>query len=170
MTRKLFVVVAVLVPFIAASGLSVIGQAKPSIQGVWRVAEVTTTGPNATTNKNPQAGLYVFTAKHYSIVWDTSDQPRPVLPLVSEGKLSDADMIGRYREWSPVIANSGTYEIKGSQLFTHAVASRNTAVVASKHGLTFDFKVDGNTLWLTLTNLIGDRVQNPATVRLIRAE
>ena len=32
-----------------------------TIQGVWRVTEVTTTGPNASTNKSPQPSLYIFT-------------------------------------------------------------------------------------------------------------
>src|SRR4030095_14440472 len=41
---------------------------QPPLQGVWRVTEVTTTGKDAATNKSPQPGLYIFTAKHYSLV------------------------------------------------------------------------------------------------------
>jgi hypothetical protein len=53
MAKGLFVVVAVLV----GSGVWALAQSKPTIQGVWRVAEVNTTGPNATTNKNPQPSV-----------------------------------------------------------------------------------------------------------------
>lgn len=168
MTRKLFVIVAVL----ALDGVLLIGQSKPSVQGVWRIAEVTTTGRNATTNKSPQPGIYVFTAEHYSFVWDTSEKPRPVAPLpgTAETKMSDAEMIRRYREWAPIVANSGTYEIKGSTLIARSVIAKSTAIVANESGLTFDFKLDGNTLWLTLTDIIGDRVENPVTVRLVRVD
>lgn len=51
------------------------------------------------------------------------------------------------------------------------------SVISKKHGGSCEqnwsdlrFKLDGNTLWMTLTNIIGDRVENPATVRLVRIE
>jgi hypothetical protein len=74
-TRTLFVAVAVLT--LTCSSLS--GQSKPSIQGVWRIAEVITTGPTAGTNKNPQPSLFIFTAKHYSLMRILGDKPRAVV-------------------------------------------------------------------------------------------
>ncbi len=35
----------------------------PHVEGVWRVVEVTTTGPGGTTDRNPQPGLYFFMGK-----------------------------------------------------------------------------------------------------------
>ena len=49
------------------------------LQGVWKVTEVTTTGPNAS-KRAAQPGFYILTGKHYSIVTVNSDQPRPDLP------------------------------------------------------------------------------------------
>jgi hypothetical protein len=68
-TKKLFVVMAVL----AVIDAVVLGQAKPSLKGVWRAAEVTVTNPNPNpppnarpkgTHTNLQPGLLIFTEKH----------------------------------------------------------------------------------------------------------
>src|SRR5215216_5902042 len=89
MTKKLFVVVAVL----AAINAMVLGQTKPSLQGVWRPVEVTVTNPNPAPNTHPkgthtnlQPGLLIFTAKHYSMTADTAAEPRPTTPVKEEGK------------------------------------------------------------------------------------
>lgn len=168
MAKRLFVVVAVL----GLMSVSLIGQSKPSIQGVWRVVERTATGPNAGTNKNPQPGLYIFTGKHYSIMSLTSDKPRQTLPFAAANtKLADADMIALYRDWQPVIANSGTYEVKGSTLLTRPTVAKNSATMANTKGQAFDFKLDGTTLLLTQTiGPTGEKPANPTTVRLTRVE
>jgi hypothetical protein len=167
-TRKLFVVVAVL----GFTSLSLVGQTKPSIQGVWRVVERTTTGPNGATNKNPQPSLYIFTGKHYSIMLITSDKPRtPVTFGAPNTKLTDADMIALYRDWQPFVANSGVYELKGSTLTTRPIVAKTSAVMANKTGQAFEMKMDGTSLWLTQTiGPTGDKVANPTTVRLTRVE
>ena len=60
--------IGVLVVLLVA-GASVIGRSQgPSLEGAWRVTEVVVTGANASTNKTPQPGLYIFTKKHYSVV------------------------------------------------------------------------------------------------------
>ena len=66
-------------------GLSVgsLAQSKPSIQGVWTVAETTgglgapTDKPDAV-NSRPQPGFYIFTPRHYSITRVYGDKPRMV--------------------------------------------------------------------------------------------
>jgi len=168
MARRIIVVVAVL----ALSGIAVLGQSKPSIQGVWRVVERTTTGPNGATNKNPQPGLYIFTGKHYSLIADTSDKPRKVLPLApTNPKLTDAEMVATYHDWQPVTAHSGTYEVKGSTIMTRQTVAKGSAVMANKTGQAFEFKLDGSNLWLTQTiGSNGQKPANPTTVRLVRAE
>jgi hypothetical protein len=167
-TRNIFVVVAVL----ALTGLSLIGQSKPSIQGVWRVVERTTTGPNGATNKNPQPSLYIFTGEHYSIMQITSDKPRPTIPFAAPNtKLADADMIALYRHWQPVVANGGTYEVKGSTLLIRPIVAKTSAVMANKNGQAYELKTDGKSLWLTQTiGPTGEKPANPTTVRLARLE
>src|SRR5215813_2398588 len=59
--------VAGLIALVGASLFSHSGAAsQPTLQGVWRVTEITTTGPNASKNGSPQPSLYIYTAKHYS--------------------------------------------------------------------------------------------------------
>jgi hypothetical protein len=168
MAQRVFVVVAVL----ALSGIALTGQSKPSIQGVWRIAERTTTGPNGTTNKNPQPSLYIFTGKHYSLVSLTGDKPRSVLPLApANTKLTDADMVAIYRDWQAVTANSGTYEVKGSTLALRPIVAKSSAVMANKSGLAYEFKLDGSNLTLTQTiGPTGQKPANPTTLRLVRVE
>ena len=168
MTRQPFVVVGLL----TFATMGVVGQSKPSIQGVWRVAERTTTGPEGATNRNPQPGQWIFTAKHYSFVQDTSVKPRVVVEPLSPGaKLTDAQMAERYRDWAPISAQSGTYEITGTTLSLRPIAAKGSGVLARKTGLSYQFKVDGNALVLTsLTGPTGNKTPNPTTIRLTRAE
>ena len=168
MAKTFFVVVAVL----ALAGLSISAQSKPTIQGVWRVVERTTTGPNGATNKNPQPSLYFFTGKHYSSMQIVSNTPRPIRPLPAQNaKITDADKIATYAEWQPFNANAGTYEVKGATLVTRPLVAKSTAVMANQTGALFAFKIDGNTLSLTqITGATGDKAANPTTIRLVRVE
>ena len=167
MTRKLFVVLSV----VAFAGVSVVAQSKPSIQGAWRVAERTTTGPEGAANKNPQPSLWIFTAKHYSMMQDNAAKPRPMLALPPAGNLTEPQMVALYQDWAPVQANSGTYEISGSTLMLRPVVAKSTAVAASKTGTSYQLKMDGNSIVLTsVTGPTGQKVPNPTTIRLVRVE
>ena len=63
-------------PLFAQSGAA----SQSTLQGVWRVTEVTTTGPNASTNKSPQPSQYIFTAKYFSLIRVNGTTARPDLP------------------------------------------------------------------------------------------
>jgi hypothetical protein len=116
--------------------------------------------------------LYIFTGKHYSLIADTSDQPRKVLPLTPvNAKLTDAEMMTLYRDWQPVTAHSGTYEVKGGTIFTRPIVAKGSAVMASTTSQAFEFKLDGANLTLTQTiGASGQKPANPTTVRLVRVE
>ena len=132
--------------------------ARPSVQGTWTLAEVVTTGANAATNSNPQPGLYIFTNRHYSLVSVTSTQPRPnVPPAKTPGKLTDAEKVARYDMWSPLTAQSGTYEIKGTTLTTRPLVAKNVGVMTGPASVA-EFKLEGNTLWLTTKSAAGQPV------------
>src|SRR4029453_13806447 len=122
-TKKLFVVVGVL----AAINATVLGQTKPSLQGVWRAVEVTVTNPNPPPNARPkgthtnlQPNLLIFTAKHYSVIADTAVEPRPTTPVKEEGKPTVEELQAR---WGPFTANAGTYEVSGDTLTTNPVVA-----------------------------------------------
>ena len=91
-----------------------------SFEGVWRVTKVVTTGANAATNSQPQPGLQIFYRGYFSIVRDTSREPRKPSPAAQDsGHLTDAEKIARYDEWAPFGASAGTYEVKGDTMVTH---------------------------------------------------
>jgi hypothetical protein len=51
-----------LMALVGCSAIAQSGAASQStIQGVWRITEITTTGANASTNSSPQPSLYIFT-------------------------------------------------------------------------------------------------------------
>jgi len=169
-TRQLFVVVAVL----ALSGLSVLGQSKPSIQGVWRPVEVTITNPNPApgtfskgTHTNLQPALLIFTGKHYSSVTDTASQPRPTTPFKVTGKPTAEEM---QTQWGPFGANAGTFELSGTTLTRRAMVAKNPAIQGGKNFSRGTIKLDGNNLWITVVETQAGKTENPATIKYVRVE
>lgn len=163
MANRLFVVMAVLS---LTSGV-VLGQAKPSIQGVWRVQERVITGENPSSTTTPQPGIYIYTSRHYSVVQIPGTSPRPqVPPLKVDGKPTDAEKIAIYPQWLQFNASSGTYEIKGTTLTTKPMVAKNESVMVGP-GMTYTFKLDGATLWLTQKSQDG---KTTTQLRLTRLE
>jgi hypothetical protein len=141
---------------VVAVGLSVVvaiaflsAQSKPSIQGVWRVQERVITGANPSSNTTPQPGIYIYTARHYSVVQIPGTSPRPkVTPAKNPTQPTEAEKIAIFPQWQQFNASSGTYEIKGTTLTTKPMVAKNESVMAGP-GMRYEFKLDGNTLWLT---------------------
>jgi hypothetical protein len=111
MAKHLFVVVAVL----SLVGASLVGQSKPSIQGVWRLVEITVMSPTPTTGGLPKGthtnlppSLLMFTGKHFSLVAETGGKSRPTTPFKVTGKPTAEEM---QTQWGPFAANAGTYEL-----------------------------------------------------------
>lgn len=138
----------------------------PSVRGVWRVVEVETTGPGASTNSKPQPGLYIFTAKYYSIARVMADKPRPNQPQ-DVTKATAAELLAA---WNLFIAQSGTYEIAGSNLTLRPEVAKNPTVMAAGSYTTNSYKLEGNTLSLTPKTTNTGPVAMSGTIKLIRVE
>src|SRR5438105_5476482 len=114
---------------VVLAGAIGLAQSRPAsqstLQGVWRVTAVTTTGPNASTNSQPQPGLYIFTAKHYSIVRVNGAKPRPDVPADIDKATADE----LRAVWDPFTANAGTYEVAGGNLTTRPMVAKNPGVM-----------------------------------------
>jgi hypothetical protein len=148
--------------------------AKKSLEGVWKIVESVVTGADSSRNSNPQPSLIIFGQTHYSAVGVPGDKPRKLFKGINptdEEKLSAFD---------PFIANAGTYEVAGSALTVHPVVAKNPNFMAGGY-LKYQFRVDGNTLWLTskATDLyfrVGDKVVPASTssgetrLKLVRVE
>src|SRR3982750_241787 len=95
-------------------GVSAFAQSKGKIEGVWRLTEVTTTGANGSTKQTSQPSLYLFTKNHYSIIYVSSDAPRPE---TDSDQMSAEELRNNFV--NSFIANAGTYEFKDGKLTMH---------------------------------------------------
>jgi hypothetical protein len=161
--------VAGLMTLVSAPLLSQSGAAsQPTLQGVWRVTETTTTGPDGSKNSSPQPSLYIYTAKHYSIIRVNGTTPRPDLP--QDLKTATADqLLAAYG--TAFSAQSGTYEAAGGKLTTRPLVAKTPATMKSGVVITSSYKLDGKTLTITQEiNAAGKKVENPTTWKLTRIE
>lgn len=150
-------------PLLSQSGAA----AQPTLQGVWRITEATTTGPDAATNKSPQPSLYIFTAKHYSQIRINGTTPRPDMPQGQQTKATAAQLLA---VWGPFTANAGTYELAGGKLTTRALVAKNTFPMAPGATSISSYKLDGKTLTITSERNAAGPVANPTTWKLTRIE
>jgi Lipocalin-like domain len=141
------------------------GRSAPSIVGVWRSAEVTTTGDNARTNTSPQPGFRIFTQRHYSMTAVTADKPRPELPPL--GKATDKEIAAAF---GPFIGEAGTYEIKGNEIHQRPIAAKVPNFMRSANVVVGRFKLEGDTLWITRKSDQDGPTKNPITVKWTRVE
>lgn len=121
---------------------------KPSIEGVWKVTDVVATGANPMTNPSPQVSLYLFTHGHYSIVADSGRTPRTAVSVKDPANPTDAEKTAKYQEWAPVIAQAGTYEVKGATLVRVATVAKNVAAIGPAAQTESEIKLTGDTLVL----------------------
>ena len=149
------------------------GQTKSPVEGVWRITEVVMPGATpaekGTTITNPQPSLIIFTRGHYSQLVVRGQEPRAaVAPAKDPQNLTDAEKIARFEEWGPLVANAGTYEVKGSTIIRRATVAKSVEVMTNATPVTSEFKLEGaNTLWLIPT---GDRAARDPRVKLTRLE
>jgi hypothetical protein len=136
--------------------------AQGKLQGVWKITEVTMTGPDARTITAVQPGFMMFTKKHYAMVGITGDKPRPDLPQ------KDATDAQKVATWTPLNAMTGTYEVKGTTFSFHPVVGKNP--IEPGAFTTFDFKIEGNTLSLTTKANKAGPIANPLKIKLTRVE
>lgn len=161
-----------LVPVVAV-GLLVVAvvaraqqRSSPSLVGVWKVAEVTTTGPNGRKVTNPQPGVRIYTPRYFSVTDVTSDRPRPELP--PPGKASDKQLADAF---GPFAARAGTYEVKGNEILYHIIAAKAPNLMKPGIVLTSTFKFEGNdTVVIVQKTDQNGPVANPLTTKLTRLE
>jgi hypothetical protein len=169
--KKILFFTVVLSAFLLAANTA-FAQKKNQLEGVWKVVEVIvpsqSTGKD-TTISTPQPGVLIFTKDYYSIIAIQSGRPRIAAEAPKDPQnLSDAEKIARFTEWGPVVANSGTYEIKGFSILRHPIVAKTVDAMNRKDPLADDFTLEGaNTLRIIPA---GDRAGIRPKVKLIRVE
>jgi hypothetical protein len=149
MKKILFFTTTITVLLITAT--TTFAQKKNQLEGVWKVAEVRISSKDSTTTvSTPQPGLIIFTKGYYSILTVRAAKPRtPLEPVKDPQNLTDAEKIALFDSWRPVVANSGTYEIKSSTISRHPIVAKSVDVMTRQTPVTDEFKLEGtNTLWL----------------------
>ena len=141
--------------------------ARDSIQGVWRVVEATITGPAARTIAFAERpNLTIITARHYSRVEVQADGPRPILTDVAKASADELRAA-----WGPFVAEGGTYEVTNGNLLTvRPIAAKNPAVMGPGVFITYSYKLEGDTIWLTQQRNQNGPFPNPVTFKSVRVE
>lgn len=134
-----------------------------SIQGVWKLNEQTSAG---TTKVISQPSMYIFTKKHYSAIYVSTETPRAVVDDITK---MTADEL-RATFVSGFVANAGTYELKGGKLTMRPMVAKSPAFMASGVWTTSAVTISGNSMTMVSeTNSTGP-VQNPTTSKFTRIE
>jgi hypothetical protein len=139
-----------------------------SLQGAWQAVEVTLTGPGARTIniREPRPNLAIFTARHYSRVEDQSERPRPIPADVTKASADELRAM-----WGPFVGEAGTYELNPDNRMTmRPIAAKNPAVMGPGVFITYSYKLDGDTLWVTQQRNQNGPFANPVTIKLVRIE
>jgi hypothetical protein len=160
-------VLALTVPGLLISHVIAGHAASPSIQGVWQAVEVTMSGPKARTIPipEPRANLTVITARHYSRVQVEAEGVRPTIADVTKASADELRAA-----WGPFYAEAGTYEVSGNLITLRPVAAKNPAAMTPGAFTTWSFKMEDNTLRVTLERNQNGPIADPITVTLVRVE
>jgi hypothetical protein len=144
------------------------GQSKrESIQGVWQVVEVTVMGPGAhtITIPEPRPNLTIITAKYYSRV-EVHAERRPTPADVTKASADELRAA-----WGPFVGEAGTYDVTDGNVITmRPIAAKNPAVMGPGSFITYSYKLDGDTIWVTQQRNENGPFANPVTVKAVRVE
>ena len=121
---------------------------KGPLEGAWKRVESSLTAPDtSSTITSPQPSLFLFAKQHYSYLFVPGTQPRALYKERFEP--TDAERLAAYNSF---VANSGTYEITESTITIRPIVARNPNFMAGEFLLTYVYRVQGDSLWLTLTS------------------
>lgn len=125
-------------------------QQQSHLEGTWKTEEITLVqGPNAGTIADPQPSLFIFTKRHYNIMYVRGTEPRPLLgEEATRTSLTEAEVRATFE---PFVANSGTYELSGSTLTTYPQVALWPNFMSGETAV-YDYRVEGDSLWLTYSN------------------
>ena len=163
---KKLLLAALTVGLLTSQGIA--GQSKrESIQGVWQAVEVTITGPGARTIAIPERpNLTIITARHYSRVEVQAEGPRPIPADMTKASADELRAV-----WGPFVGEAGTYEVTTDNRMTmRPIAAKNPAVMSPGVFITYSYKLDGDTMWVTQQRNQNGPFANPVTVKVVRIE
>ena len=72
--------------------------------------------------------------------------------------------------WGPFVGEAGTYEAAGGVMTMRPVAAKNPAAMRPGAFITYSYKLDGNTIWVTEQKNQDGPFANPVTIKAVRVE
>lgn len=137
---------------LAALGIAL--AADSPLVGVWQVDA----------GASPQAGLYLFTATHYSMLAATTDRPD-----IADTSNATADELRAI--WGPLLANAGNYDISGDLITIRPIVAKIPVVMKAGANEVYRFHLEGKTLTLQqVRNARGVTVTQAAILKFTRVE
>ncbi|MGB7210608.1 MAG: hypothetical protein WBD27_18275 [Pyrinomonadaceae bacterium] len=136
------------------------------IEGVWSLTEITTTGAGGSTKQMSQPSMYLFTKKHYSIIYVSSDAPRSA--TADSSKMTAEELRNVFVD--SFIANAGTYELKAGKLTVRPMVAKSPGYMQPGVFTTQSVKIDGNMMTLVSDSSNTGPSTNPTTYKLKRVE
>ncbi|UCF65120.1 MAG: lipocalin-like domain-containing protein [bacterium] len=128
---------------------------RESLEGVWEIKGISTVNGSISLPNRPIPSIFIFTQRHYSMVWVLSDNPDPFFS--ERWNPTDKEKIERYNS---LVVNSGTYKLLGSHLTAFPVVARVPEFMGGR--LVCEYKVEEDTLRLKLIDEYSyDNVQAP---------
>ena len=113
--------------------------------GAWLITETSVTDPTGTiVNENPEAGLYIFTERHFSNMLIPGSERAPF----SQERTGEE----RLAAYDNFIADGGTYEYTESTLTANNIVAKvpNVMPPHASGPLTYQWRLDGDELVMTL--------------------
>jgi hypothetical protein len=165
MRLRLLVTLVLLAPAV------VFAQTKsPSIEGVWQISSIVTTGANAVNITTPQPSLITFAKSHYSWVSVNGTAARPKFADAKDpNKLTDAEKIARFEQWNPFTGQAGRYQVNGNTLTRRPAVAKNVAVMTTNPPIVEQATLQGNKLTLVAKSAPGQPASQTTTT-LTRVE
>jgi len=149
---KRIVVMFIGMSVLTASRLAIARAADNPLQGTWQV-----------TSANGMAGVFIFSAKYYSMMAASTERPE-----ISDLSKATADEVRAL--YGPMIGNAGAYEISGNQVTIRPIVAKIPVVMKPGAYEVYEFKIEGSTLTLTQRRNTRGPVERGTVWTLTRVE
>ena len=114
-----------------------------------------------TRQRTAAPSVVIFTKGYYTYLSQWNTAAAEVSPA-EDPKLTDAEKLARYEQWSPFTANSGTFELKGVTLTRRPTVAKNDAVMTGAP-VTTDVQMEGDSIWLITKSAPGQPTSETRT-------
>ena len=153
MLRRTAMLVALATVFFSPAHNRTVSAADNPLQGVWQIVDAS----------GQTAGLYIFTATHYSMMMASTGRPE-----ITNTATATADEVRS--QYDPMLANSGVYEVAGNLVTIRPIAAKFPVVMKPGAYEVYSFRIEDKTLTLTQQRNVRGPVERGATRTLVRVE